>query len=681
MTTLLTGLNTTNKTVMTAINGRVYLANDFDNIKVITPDRATDAGITGPSGALGSPTAGAGNTTNGTHLIRYRYRDSRSGYISNPSDALSYTVSGGNGSLVFNVTSDYTASSDVKVDYIDFEMTPVDDSTFYRAQSILNTATTATVSLSDASLTQQFNASANYGSAANFDLFSNAKPPSAAVMASHRNILFVGGDHPYAVSASFTQSSATVNYSGGSSNWVGRLIQVSSDTVAYEISAVGSATMTLSAVYAGSTGTKSATVYKKLPNRIYYSRLNYPESFDTINQARDVLIGRGDRVRALYSLRDALYIFGQYSSDRLAFNTNPSAATSNLIPIKGNRGVFNQQCLVEADGRVFAWDRLGMYEVKEVPRHISTHIDNTLSEMVDYTEFAQFHGVYDPIERALLWFFVATGDTVPKFAATVEIDTIDGGDPRWQFHQYRQGITSSQVIASTDGQVRGWVGDENGYTWALSTVNTFDGVYPTNPGVVTAASGATTTVIPVDETLYTTVTLAGCILYDPSSGEERLISTNTASTITLATALTNAPSDGDELWLGSFQCEYRTKWWAGQGMQNKKRPSYFYLMLYPGNSTGKLSIYFYKDFSTQPFTFSNADNSYVGMDGVTFSNGVLTIDLDGGNGDGFVSVNMPSDWSRALQARVVSDRPDGTLRIMDMGFRTFSQDEVEVGNE
>lgn len=682
MTTLLTGLNTVNRACLAAINGRIYLCNDHDPMKVMTPDAAYNASISAPSGTLGAPTATAGNTTNGTHLVRYRYRDSRTNFVSNPSGAVSVTVSGGNGTLTFDVTSDYTASTDTKVTNIDFEMTPVNDSTFYRAQTILNTATSAAVSITDANLTQQINADADYGSAENFDLNRNGVIPTRSVIVGHRNRLFFGVDTPYAITASFSSGVATVNYSGGPQAWVGRLIQASGDTVNYEISAVASTTMTLSAVYAGTTGSKSATVYSKFPNRIGYSALNYPEGTLLGTYERDVLIGRGDRLRAMASQEDALYLLGLYSADRLIFNTDPSATTSNLLPIKGNRGCFNQRCLVAAEGRLFSFDRLGFYEVLPIPRHLSDHIDPTMAEICDYTANAKFHGVYDPIERVLVWFFNISGETWPTFAAAVDFDTIDS-DPRWQFYEYRQGIVSSTIVASSDGQVRAWVGDENGYTWAFSTTNTFDGIYPTNPAVLTVAAGATTTVLPVDETLYTTVTMAGAIAYLPSTGEERLISTNAANSVTLATPLANAPADGDVVWVGSFPVEYRTKWWVGEGMQDKKRPSYFYLMLYPGTATGKIQVYFYKDFSTQPYTFSQADTdtSYVGQDGVTFVDGVLTIDTDGGSGDGFVSVNMPSDWSRALQARVISTKPDGTLRILDMGFRTFKDDEVEVGNE
>ena len=679
---MITGLSTTNRACLAAINGRVMLQNDFDAPRVMTQDAGYTASIVAPVAVIGAPTATAGNVNNGSHLVRYRYRDSRTGYVSNPSPALGVTVTGGNGSLRFDVTTDYLASSDSKVTNIDIELTPVSDSTFYRAQTALNTATAITVSITDANLTQQVNCDSEYGSAENFDLNRNGPIPATSVIIGHRNRTIFGVHDPFSITATFANGSATVTYSGGPQAWVSRLIQASGDTVNYEISTVASTTMTLSAVYAGTSGSKSATVFHRFPNRLGYSALNFPEGTLAGVYERDVLIGRGDRLRAMASQEDGVYLLGLYSADKWVYNIDPSALTSNLIPIKGNRGCFNQRCLVAAEGRLFSFDRLGIYEVASVPRHLSDHISPALDELCDYSQNVKFHGVYDPVERVLAWFFCVAGETWPTFAAVVDFDTIDS-DPRWQFYEFRQGIVSSTIVASSDGQVRGWLGDENGYTWAFSTTNTFDGVYPTNPAVVTAAAGASTTIIPIDETLETTVTAAGAIAYFPSTGEERLVSTNAANSVTLSTALANAPADGTEFWLGSFPCEYRTKWWAGSGMQNKKQPSYFYLMLYPGTSTGKMQVYFYKDFSTQPYTFPEAatDTSYIGWDGVTFVGGVLTIDLDAGSGDGFVAVNMPSDWSRVIQARLVSTKPDGTLRVLDMGFKVGRAGEVEVGNE
>jgi hypothetical protein len=688
MTTLFTGLSTYNRPTLAAIQNQVYLTNNENPVKVMNQSSGNDAGIDGPTGALGTPTATAGSTTNGTHLIRYRYRNSKTQYISNPSDNLSYTVSGGNGSLRFDVTSDYTASTDAKVDTIDIEMTPVNDSNFWRAASALNTATAITVSISDATLTQGINVSAIYGNLQDGELFANDPPPTGTIIVSHKNRAWVGGDSPYLISSSlitFASGATSVAYTSGNAEWVGRLINGNGDTASYEISAVSSTTLTISAVYAGTSGQKSATIYKKHPNRVAYSRLNYPESFGPDDFVRDVLIGKGDRLRAIYSRRDALYFLGLYSSDRLAFSVNPSPETSNLLPINGNRGCFNQRCVVDADGRLFAFDRLGIYEIGEVPVHLSNHIDPALAEFVDYSEDAQFHGIFDPIDRIMAWFVVFLGDTVPKYAAVVELDTIDSNDgPRWQFYQFRQGITSSSVVASSDGQVRAWVGDENGYTWAFSTTNTFDGVYPTNPGIVTTDAGCTDTVLTVVEDLYLGAQMSGAIAYLPSTGDERVILTNDQNTITLETSLGFSPDPGVAVWLGSFPVEYRSKWWPGQGMQTKKKPSYFYLMLYPGVVEGKIQVYFYKDFSTQPYTW-DPDSSYIPWDGVSFENGVLTVNISAsavqGNADGFVAVNMPSDQWRVMQYRLVSTTPAGTLRILDMGFRVGKFEEFEDAAE
>lgn len=688
MTTLFTGLSTYNRPTLAAIQNQVYIANGENPTKVCNQSVGNNAGIDGPTGALGAPSATAGSTTAGTHLIRYRYRNSKTGFPSNPSDNLSYTVSGGNGSLRFDVTTDFVASTDPKVDTIDIEMTPVNDGNFWRAASALNTATAITVNISDALLVQNVNASAVYGNLQDGELYANDPPPTSTIIISHKNRAWVGGDNPYLISSSlitFASGATSVAYTSGNTEWIGRLLKADGDTAAYEIANVSSTTLTISAVYAGTSGQKAATVYKKFPNRVHYSRLNFPESFGVDDFSRDVLIGKGDRLRAMYSRRDALYFFGLYSSDRLTFSVNPSPVTSNLLPINGNRGCFNQRCVVDADGRLFAFDRLGMYEVGENPRHISNHIDPSLAEFVDYSQDASFHGIYDPIDRVLAWFVVFLGQTVPKYAAVVEFDTIDSSDgPRWQFYQFRQGITSSAMVASSDGQVRAWVGDENGYTWAFSTTNTFDGVYPTNPGIVTVSGGATTTVLPVTQSLYTTVTLAGAIAYLPSTGEERVISTNATNSITLASALGSAPSAGTAVWLGSFPVEYRSKWWPGQGMQTKKKPSYFYLMLYPGSVEGKLQVYFYKNFSTQPYVWE-PDSSYIGWDGVTFEDGVLTVNLSAsglqGNADGFVAVNMPSDQWRVMQFKLVSTTPAGTLRLLDMGFRVGKFEEHEDANE
>ncbi len=685
MTTVITGLNTTNRPTFCSVNGRVYVTNGFDVVKVLNADNGYSAGITGPASALTVNTAsGAGATTSGTHLFRYRYIDSRTGYPSNPSDAVSIpVVSGTNGTLTFSIGTAGTniiRSTDPKVDTIQLEATPVADGTFWKAKTALQTNTSIVFTLSDASLTAGVNIDATLGAADTFDLFQHEPPPIGALIACMRNRVFIGGDNPYATQLTVSSGSATVTGSGFSPNWAGFLAQADGDTVQYEISAVATtlASATLTTVYTGTSGTKDATVFKKFPNRVYYSPFGYPESFFSSEFARDVLQGRGDRLKAIYALPDAMYFLGRYSGDRLAFVTDPSATTSSLIPIKGHRGVLNQRCMVEAEGRLFAMDRQGIYEVNDVPRTLSGPVDFYLSQNADYDQSIQFHGSYDPVEKVLVWFYVANGDTVPKYAVCKELYS-----ERWFIYAFLQGITASNVIAGSDGQVRLWVGDENGYRWAFSGVGAFDGVPPLQDAVVTVASGSTTTILNTNEALNTSPGLAGATLYVPTTGETGIIASNSASAVTLASALTTLPATNAELWLGSIPFIYETKWFEGRGKQDKKSPTYFYISLYPGSSTSTMQVYLYDDYDETTPTDWDYDASTATLpDGVTIVSGILNIDLAGGtSADGFLNVPLGSGWNRALKARLVQQEPDGALRIMDMGFRILNGDDEKEWNK
>lgn len=664
MATLITGLSTAYRGVFAAIAKAIYFVNNFDPVKLWDGVAAAmvSAGITGPAAAPTAPSAAAGNTTNGTHRLRYRYKNSKTAYISNPSPELAVTVSGGSGALTFTAGSNYLVSSDGKVDTVVFEMTPVNGQDFYVAKEVANTAGSAVVSMADSSLIQQFNVGASWGSAETFDLFQHDVPPTGAIIVAHKGRAFIGGDVAFEITtATWANASASVSGTGFSTLWAGRLIKASGDSVAYEISSATSTVITLAAVYAGTSGDKGATVFSKTPNRVYYSPLGFPESFYLSVFARDLLNNRADQLTALWSRRDALYVFGKYSSERLVFDADPSASTSTIIPIQGTRGAFQQRCIVEIDGRLLAWDRRGMYEVGDSPTHLSGAIDETLSELVDFAETDQFHAAFDPVDRLALFFFVAAGYDAPNYAAVLEVDT-----GRWGFFYFLQAITASAIVPTSDGQVRLMLGDENGYSWFFSISGSFDGVPPSTSPVVTASGTPTTTVISVTETLDTSPSLAGVMLYNPANSDARVIASNTASQITLASALTQAPVAGDALYLGPILWEYRTKWLPAPAPELRQRPFYLMITLYPGSATGTAKVFFYQDFSQ---TAVQITSTSVGPDGttITASSTYVQVSLDGG-GDGYVAVPCPADFTRALQARVYSDRPDGELRIRGLSF-------------
>lgn len=671
MTVLIVGLNASLRGWFAAANGRLYFTNGFDAVRVMTPDVGYLAGIVGPTGAIGAPSSTpAGVVTPGNHLFRYRYKDSRTGYVSNPSDALEVNVVLGT-SVVFNINiaGPVVPSTDAKVDTILLEMTPVNAANYYQVGSALNSAATITANLNDQQLIQQINSDSEYGSARTFDLFSHEPPPALAVMAVQRGRAFYGVDTVYTViGATFTNGSPTVNGVGFSTKWVGRLIQVLGETATYEILTATTTVLTLTTNYVGAGGVLDAKVYLKLPNRIYYSRAGYPESTFPAQWARDVLAGKGDRLVAMWPRRDALYLFGQYSSERLAFLTDPSAAFSNILPIEGMRGVFNQRCLVEADGKLYGADRQGIYIVQEIPKQISQPIDEVLRELVDYDQSLQFHAGFEPNDRLLCVHYVGTGDGTPKWVAIYEIDT-----GRWWMDRTLTGQTASAVIPSTDGQVRLWTGDENGYLWATSVEGSFDGVPPGCPSVITAGLGSTTTVIQVPQVLNTVPGLAGATITDPATEETRIITSNTASSITLAPPLSFVPVVGQSFYLGAIPWQYRTKWFVGGSeLTSKKRGLYLLVQIVPGTGTGTMRVFFFKDFDTttpMPFTAFVGDTP---PNGVTIVDGLdyCTIDLADADTAGCLAVPMPDTWERAIQAELISLVPSTDIRVLNIQFMT-----------
>ena len=680
MTTLFTALNTINRMNFANYNGVIYLADDFDPILVATAATGYNAGIAGPTNTpVGNAGAALGGmTTPGTHLMRYRYQNSQTGYVSNPSVAASITSTSINATLEFSVGAvgsgdDVIISSDPKVDTILIELTTISDATFYvYPTSFPNTVPGGGIlemSQPDAVLIQGVNADSLYGAASTFDLMSHEVPQALGDVAAIRNRMFYGVDYPYALTGVTVNSGATsFTGTGFIAQWVGRLLNPGPGSAAYQIATINSTLTagTLTSVYAGATATGAASVYVKLPNRGYYSRLNFPEECYAAGYARDFLGGRPDRMRAMYPRPDGLYVFGAFSSERLAFQSDPSAVSSALYPILGNRGTLNKRCLVEAEGSLFAWDAAGIYRVEQIPVPVSEPIDQSLREMVDFTQFTSFHGVYDPIDRTLMWFFTAIGDTAPHYCVCKEFFT-----DRWFFYYFQQGITCSQQIAGTDGQVRAWLGDSNGYTWAFGVTGTFDGVPPSQTASCTLLlAGSTTSIINVNQALNTALGNAGASVYIPATGDLRFVTSNTSSAITLNAPLSVLPADGSAVWLGMIPITYTSKLWQGASAADKKSPDTFDMTFYPGTTTGYANVYFYQDVSATPVAYVK-DSSYVLPSGVDIVGGALQITLaGGGNNTGYISVPMPSDWNRSIQFQIIQQIPDGPFRLIDCGFHT-----------
>lgn len=695
ITTLKSSLSTAYRGQFALSNQRLYYTDDFDRMQVVElgNSAALDAGIAAPTtgsgtATLGAPTTGAGLVDIGTRNARYRYYNSRSGYYSNPSLLRAITLTGAAG-LTFSIgtgAENIFRSADPKVDQVVVEFTLAGASAYYKVAAVNQALTSVTISMSDTSIALQDLAAA-YGD------FGQEQPPLFALVTEHRGRLFGWGSTVRTLTGvTLTLSGTTVTVTGStfSPQWAGRIVQQTTGTVPYRISSVtNSGSLELSSAFSGATTTSgSVRVYSVGSDILFWSRAGYPEAWKPTDWARRVLQNASDVPSGMVSFHDVLWLFGQLTMRVLDYPSDPATGTLEQVP--SEMGLFNQRCIVQSGGYIFGWGRSGVWMLNGLtPKHISRPIDprldgtdTTSTVAFDASLFEKFFGYYDAKERCLTWVYCKTGDTVPKNHISYDLDRKE-----WRTGSWRQGMLTSTLTAGTANDVRVMLSDENGYSWYL-TEGRFDGVplamvnsVSDYSGVVSVSTtGATTSIIPVDQALPTgTTDLAGVVLYHPTTSGTAVVASNTANQITLATALTGAPTAGAELYLGSFEWKMRLKWVDSLGLETKKRPAYVMVKKVPGSTVGSVRVRIYEDFSTTPFVFTRGANDTL-PDQVSFTDGAQYADvaLDDGTGNGVAFVPLGANWKRSLTAEVTNTKPTNTLKMLEVRFMSQSQrSEVE----
>ena len=668
-TQLLTGYKADLPPTLAAANGRIYSTNDFDRIQVwngVWP-AAYSSGIAAPLAVIGAPSSAAGNVTLGVHLVRYRYTDSTSpggAYRSNPSTALAVTVSSTTKKLTFSVGttgSNIVRSLDPKVDTIELEATTAGGQSYYVVARIANAGiTTVDYDVNDTNLLALDLVSI-------FDDFGHEQPPLGSTMAECRGYMFIGGAHARTVSCGVINGSATVTSSAGfSTQWAGRLIRFGSETTTYTVSAVASASsLTLTAMYAGSTGTVSGLFYARDPNRIYWSKAQFPESWKATERVRSVLSGAGDYLVGLADFLGDLYIFGRRSIQRLVFTDYQSPSAGELNRIAGEFGVWNQRCIYALDGSLFGWGPNGAWILTGGrPRWLSRDIDSTVADLINVAKSQFFHASYDPNARVLRWHFAGNGETSLRYAMAYDLTT-----GVWMIDTWRQSIDAAATYTTPLGALRLALSDDTNDRIFTHTGVT-DGVPVSSTGAYTADNAATTTTTPVTASLPTGAgtDLSKLILYRPLTGEEVVITSNTTGTITHA-AFATAMAPGESAFVGAIPVVLETTWSLASGQQDKKRPSALWIKMVP-STAGVARLYLYQDYSATPFQWGKA-LSEVDRKYITITNGASYAELSltsTDTNDGFVSVPMPADWARSWKAKLEVISPAGTLRILDIQF-------------
>lgn len=393
-----------------------------------------------------------------------------------------------------------------------------------------------------------------------------------------------------------------------------------------------------------------------------WSRALFPESWDQSGYARAVTLDAGDTPTAMRSFYTDLYLFGARSMRRLIYSTDPAASIVSDIP--GNFGCFNDRCVIKIDGgTLIGWGRNGAWMIDAMqPKKISKRVDASMAELADSSNTVARFVVYEPERREVLFFFPLSGETYCKKAFCWSLDTQE-----WTLYTYRQAMSFGVMNTAYTDRQRLMLGDSNNYAWRVG-VSANDGG---GDGVVTVTTGSTTTSIN-----GTNTAVAGQILYVPSTGEERLITSASSSVIGITTPLANAPTAGMVVYVGSIRQRIMTDWNPGEGINNVKRPSKFLMAVRPDTDMGTGTVHYYQDFSaTDVDATSFAADTF--PEGISVSDSTIHVDFDAGATDGFIPVPTPSDWKRVIRAEVIAETPLDGVRFLEASFRGDNSEAAE----
>lgn len=645
MTTLTTGYNVVKTPNVVQAQQRLYFVNDFDAMKVTDDGLVVrSVGIVAPSASPAAPTQAAGNCTVGTHLLRYRWFDSVRQRLSNPSDAISVTVS----STAKQLTVTNVVSADSTVDKIIWEMTAAGALSYYRISTVANAAGTAVLNTADENLINLI-PSSFYGD------FGHNPAPLAYIGCEHKQRVFLwGATERTFTGCTITNGSPTISGTGFSTQWAGRRVLITGYSTAYFVSSATATAITLTANFVGVTSAAAViTVTAPSPDVLTWSQSGFPESFDATSLARRITLKSGDKPAAMASVEGDLYLIGQRSMVRLNYTSDP--AKGMVLPIPNSLGAFHQRCVTsDAAGLCAGWGRDGVWIIDSMrPVKISEQVDDTIASLADATQADARFIAYEPVQRDILCFFPLAGETSCKAAAVYNIPR-----QKWQIWKFRQGITTACINSAYTDRVRLMIADVNGYSWRMG-VSINDGGAA---GTYTAIAGSTTTVVNV-----TTTATVGQTAYRPSTGEERLISAVGASTVTVSVAFATAPTAGEEMWIGSIKQRIQTDWFVGDGLESKKRPGHLKLSVRPNTAMGEAKVYLYRDFLSTPISFSSVATDQFPT-GITPASDHMLVDLDAAVVDGFVAIPLTKDWSRAIRAEIIAQEPQSGLRILDLSF-------------
>lgn len=672
MTTLSTDFSSNHRVQAAEFRRQVYLANGWNSVRRWN-GRDTSlvlAGISGPSQDEDSwtpaPVETSGDCNEGIHVFRYRYLDSKTGYVSNPSEERTVEISSGGQTLTFPIdTSGATniiRSSDSKVDTIVIEMTTRGSTVFFEAARGLQSASSLAVSITDAALEAMLLPWPEDG---------NDPPPVAKNIVSFREHIWCFGQVVHAIgTADFTNASADVDENTApdwntealgsaagesSTEW---LIQKDGDTAVYAVSYYdsGNNKIVLKENYGGATTTDDSYVIYSRTNVVWVSRPGFPEGFRPlrfINGPNGEMSGDLTAGIGYYTSMVFFSLSGMY---QLLWDSDP-VEDGSLVSISTQRGALNQRVVLEVEGRLYGMDYLGWWRWGGgLPEHISSPIDEVRDSDIDYSQAEFFHAVYLPKIRAIRWFVSFTGETYPKHYVQLDIDT-----GAWGTGEYKQAISESRLVPTATGP-KAYLGDENGYVWEAD-INNADGV--TDGLSHVTVDTATSTLVATQEVFGSVDVCNGAFAYSVDLEEFSLITDQGLHSITVS-GFSAAPAAGSEIWIGPIPATLKTRAFMAPsaGPRHKLRPLYVYLGFQPSSSGCDMWLRSYENYSATAKVIDKSDsrNDLPGLGWpAAGESDQFTVDLS--YSGGVVRAPMGGEFSRSVEIELEALEPGRAVEL------------------
>jgi hypothetical protein len=613
MATIYSAILASKRPTLCAHARRAYLCDGFTEPQVWDGVSAAmeNAGIAGPSrestGWTPAPTSAAGtnDVTAGTHLVRYRYQDSRTGFVSDPSNTYSLVADGAS-KYTFPIdtatATNILRSSTNRVDRIVVEMTLAGGATFFVAAIAAEAATSVEVDISDRQLVAKRLPWSDDG---------HLMPPITAHVFSYRGRLWFYGQVPENTgTVAVTNGSATVTGTGtawgtgalGANNAASqrsrRILRVASDALPAEIRVgVSSTQLTLTEVYPGTTLSGLAyVIYSLEGSRIWYSQAGFPESVPLQNFVDGPAL---EPTRAAIGVLNGILLMGLSTTSYYRYTDNP-ALDGSLRQVSADRGSTGHHVTLNVDEVVYTLDRRGFTSWSgDAPVAISRPIETVVAR-INFAVENTFHAACYPRSREIRWCVALDSDTTPGHYVAWNVQR-----RTWSMGTLEV-VSRASALVQTASATKVVTGDANGHVW-LDDVGTTGGSDSNPRGLATAA--ATTTVIPFSNitTLPTTgAGLTGVTAYFERLNETRVVSANTASQVTVSVAFSSAPRAGDVIWLGRVKALLKTKAFVLGEPTSKHRGRFVHVWFVPQTSQRFARVRIYRDWSTTAMSFSTA---------------------------------------------------------------------------